>query len=103
MNFDRDQLRPRIRALAGQGVFLGTSSWKYPGWLGQLYEEDRYIWRGRFSRARFERLCLAEYAQVFPTVSVDAAYYTFPTRRFLEPMVSAVPPDFLFNLKVTDA
>jgi len=24
---------------ASQGVFLGTSSWKYPGWRGQLYDD----------------------------------------------------------------
>jgi uncharacterized protein YecE (DUF72 family) len=23
--------------LAAQGVFIGTSSWKYEGWLNQLY------------------------------------------------------------------
>jgi len=83
-------------------VFLGTSSWKYPGWRGQLYDTDRYVWRGKFSEARFERLCLAEYAEVFKTVCVDAAYYKFPDHRFLEGLVSQVPPDFLFALKVTD-
>jgi uncharacterized protein YecE (DUF72 family) len=103
MSFDRDQLQQGVASLADQGVFIGTSSWKYPGWLGQLYQEDRYIWHGRFSKARFEKLCLTEYAQVFKTVSVDAAYYTFPTRDSLESMVSAVPADFQFNLKVTDA
>lgn len=103
MNFNRDQLQRDMALLAEQGVFIGTSSWKYPGWLGQLYQEDRYIWHGRFSKARFEKLCLTEYAQVFKTVSVDAAYYTFPTRASLESMVSVVPADFRFNFKVTDA
>jgi len=91
-----------VAALAAQGVFIGTSSWKYPGWFGMLYDESRYVWRGRFSKARFEKLCLAEYAQVFKTVSVDAAYYKFPSRAWLEEMVSQVPPDFQFALKVTD-
>jgi uncharacterized protein YecE (DUF72 family) len=39
---------------------------------------------------------------VFKTVCVDAAYYKFPDHRFLEGLVSQVPPDFLFALKVTD-
>jgi uncharacterized protein YecE (DUF72 family) len=102
MPFDRQQMMTVAAALAGQGVFIGTSSWKYPGWRGQLYDEGRYVWRGRFSEARFERLCLGEYAQVFKTVCVDAAYYKFPDRRFLEQLVSQATTDFLFALKVTN-
>jgi uncharacterized protein YecE (DUF72 family) len=102
MCFDPDQMRAAAARLAREGVFIGTSSWKYPGWLGQLYTDDRYVWRGKFSQARFEKLCLAEYAEVFKTVCVDAAYYKFPDRRFLENLVSQVPADFLFALKVTD-
>ncbi|MCH7228765.1 hypothetical protein [Haloferula sp. A504] len=70
---DARLLRPQLAELARNGLFVGTSSWKYPGWLGQLYEEPRYLTRGRFSHARFERECLAEYAEVFPTVCVDAS------------------------------
>jgi len=102
MSFDRDQMKAAAGRLAREGVFLGTSSWKYPGWRGQLYDTDRYVWRGKFSEARFERLCLAEYAEVFKTVCVDAAYYKFPDHCFLEGLVSQVPADFLFALKVTD-
>ena len=102
MPFDREQMKAAAAALAGEGVFIGTSSWKYPGWRGQLYDEDRYVWHGKFSEARFERLCLAEYAEVFKTVCVDAAYYKFPDHRFLDQLVSQVPADFLFALKVTD-
>jgi uncharacterized protein YecE (DUF72 family) len=68
-----------------------------------LYDEARYVWKGRFAETRFERQCLAEYAEVFKTVCVDAAYYKFPDHRYLESMASQVPPDFLFAFKVTDA
>ena len=102
MSFDRDKIKTVLAALAGQGVFVGTSSWKYPGWMGQLYEQDRYIYRGRFSESRFEKLCLTEYAQVFKSVCVDAAYYNFPGHRYLEEMASQVPEDFQFAFKVTD-
>ncbi len=68
-----------------------------------LYDESRYVFRGRFSEARFNRQCLAEYAQVFKTVCVDAAYYTFPSRPHLEGLVSQVPGEFRFGFKVTDA
>lgn len=102
MQFDREQMIASAAALAARGVFLGTSSWKYPGWLGQLYARDRYVWRGRYAEARFERNCLAEYAEVFKTVCVDAAYYTFPRRESLEAMAAQVPADFRFGFKVTD-
>jgi uncharacterized protein YecE (DUF72 family) len=45
---------------------------------------------GRFDRqnlSKFKRDCLAEYAEVFKTVCVDAAYYTFPSQQYLEGMV----------------
>ncbi len=102
MSFERDSMKTALAALAGQGVFVGTSSWKYPGWMGQLYEQDKYIYRGRFSESRFEKLCLTEYAQVFKSVCVDAAYYNFPGHRYLQEMASQVPEDFQFAFKVTD-
>jgi len=100
--FDRDKMAATAARLAGQGVFIGTSSWKYPGWRGQLYHDDRYVWKGRFSDARFEKYCLTEYAQVFKTVCVDAAYYKFPDDRFIEGLFPHVGSDFRFAFKVTD-
>lgn len=100
MSFDREPLAARLRALAAQGVFLGTSSWKYPGWFGTVYDRDRYIWRGRFSQARFERNCLMEYAEVFPAVSVDASYYQFFKPQMYAGLAAQVPDSFQFAFKV---
>lgn len=104
-DFDPRALRDGARRLADRGVRLGTSSWKYPGWCGTLYDEQRYLHRGRFSEARFERECLAEYAACLPTVGVDASYYTLPdpgrTARMFEDAL-AVNPGFQFGFKVTD-
>jgi uncharacterized protein YecE (DUF72 family) len=102
MPFDRERIRQRAATLAQRGVFIGTSSWKYRGWCGSLYDPARYEWRGRFAESRFQKQCLAEYAEVFKTVCVDAAYYAFPARKSLEQLASQVPPDFLFGFKVTD-
>src|SRR6266516_6666076 len=102
MAFDRERTKIAVATPAARGVFIGTSSWKYPGWRGQLYEGERYATRGKFSESRFNRDCLAEYAEVFKTVCVDAAYYKFPDQRYLEGMVSKVPHDFLFRCKVTN-
>lgn len=101
MHFNRDHIKPRLAALAARGVFIGTSSWKYPGWQGLLYDRDRYVWRGRYAESRFERNCLAEYAGVFPTVSVDAAYYKFPDTASLNGLLGQVPSSFQFAFKVT--
>ena len=103
MAFDREQMKKKAAALAASGVFIGTSSWKYEGWFGQLYTPARYEYRGRVAKTRFERDCLSEYAQVFKTVSVDAAYYTFPSPPYLQKLADTVPDDFRFGFKVTDA
>jgi uncharacterized protein YecE (DUF72 family) len=103
MDFNKIQLGHRLADLASKGVFIGTSSWKYPGWRGMVYDESRYLYRGKFAKSRFEANCLAEYAEVFKTVCVDAAYYNFPTREYLEGLASQVPPNFKFGFKVTDA
>ena len=46
MPINRDQLSERLKRFAARGVFIGTSSWKYEGWFGSVYERDRYVWRG---------------------------------------------------------
>jgi uncharacterized protein YecE (DUF72 family) len=102
MQFDREKLREKLAQRAANGVFIGTSSWKYSGWRGMLYDEQRYMYRGKIAESRFEKTCLSEYAEVFKTVCVDAGYYRFPERRYIEGMVSQVPSDFLFTFKVTD-
>ena len=103
MSFARQDLAERAASLAAQGVYVGTSSWKYPGWCGMIYDPVRYEYRGKFAEARFKRNCLAEYAEVFKTVCVDAAYYAFPSQQYLEGMVNQTPDEFVFGLKVTDA
>jgi len=67
----RNRLQATCQRLAAEGIFIGTSSWKYLGPCGLLYDEQRYHCRGKFAETRFERGCLAEYAEVFKTVCVD--------------------------------
>lgn len=102
MPFDRAITQSVAARLAKQGVYVGTSSWKYDGWFDQLYTPARYEYRGKVAKTRFERECLSEYAEVFKTVCVDAAYYTFPRREYLEGMAAQVTDDFRFAYKVTD-
>jgi hypothetical protein len=67
-------LAPKLRGLADRGIYFGTSSWKYDGWLGSIYRQERYLTRAEFSNANFEQNCLAEYAETFPTVCGDFAF-----------------------------
>ena len=52
---------------------------EYEAWFGQLYTPSRYEYRGKVANTRFERECLSGFAEVFKTVCVDGAYYTFPS------------------------
>jgi len=101
-NFDRVKLATRLRALAEKGIYVGGSSWKYEGWLGQIYTQERYYTRGRFSRKRFEETCLAEYAETFPVVCGDFSFYQFPTDVFWRKLFAAAPPSLRFGLKVPE-
>ena len=101
-DFEYDLLKRRLASAAEEGVFLGTSSWKYRGWLGTVYDEQRYLGRGgKVSESLLDRTCLAEYAKLFPTVCVDAAYYRFPVVDELVGMARQVPDGFRFAFKVT--
>jgi uncharacterized protein YecE (DUF72 family) len=96
------RLAPKLRTLADEGIYFGTSSWKYEGWLGSIYNEERYKTRGKHSKARFEENCLSEYARTFPTVCGDFAFYQFPTEQYWAKLFEATPADFVFGLKVPE-
>jgi len=100
--FDREGLRARLAGLAAKGIFIGGSSWKYEGWLGQIYSPSRYRARGRYSKKLFEETCLAEYAGVFPTVCGDFAFYQFPSGAYWEKLFRQTPAPFRWGLKVPE-
>lgn len=100
--FDRAALRDRLRALARDNIWIGTSSWKYEGWLDQIYSRERYSTRGRFSKKRFEAECLAEYAETFPIVCGDFSFYQFPSPEYWQKLFASAPPTLRFALKVPE-
>jgi uncharacterized protein YecE (DUF72 family) len=101
-SFDRVKLATKLRALAEKGIYLGGSSWRYEGWLGQIYTPDRYFTRGRFSKKRFEESCISEYAETFPIVCGDFSFYQFPSDQFWQKLFTAAPPHLKFGLKVPE-
>ena len=100
--FDRDRLAQELRQLAAANIFIGGSSWKYQGWLGQIYQRERYLSRGKFSKKLFEAECLREYAETFPTVCGDFAFYQFPTEDFWRRLFQQTPEHFRFAFKVPE-
>jgi len=100
--FDRDALAARLTDLAARHIYIGGSSWKYEGWLGQIYSRSRYLARGRFSQKLFNDTCLQEYAQTFPTVCGDFAFYQFPTEEFWRRLFAQIPPGFRFAFKAPE-
>ncbi|MEI9814584.1 MAG: DUF72 domain-containing protein [Acidobacteriota bacterium] len=100
--FDRAGLGQRLRELARDNIWVGTSSWKYEGWLDQIYTPERYVTRGKFSKKRFETECLAEFAEVFPTVCGDFSFYQFPTPDFWSKLFTGAPRELKFALKVPE-
>jgi uncharacterized protein YecE (DUF72 family) len=100
--FDRQRLSTRLSALASQNIFIGTSSWKYEGWLGQIYTRDRYLTRGRFSQKRFQDECLHEYAETFPIVCGDFSFYQFPSAEYWRRLFGSAPQALQFAFKVPE-
>lgn len=96
------KLRRKLAELAGDHLYIGTSSWKYPGWLGQVYTPDRYTTRGRFSKKKFEAECLAEYGEIFPVVCGDFSFYQFPPADFWQKLFTGIPKGLRLALKVPE-
>lgn len=99
---DEKPLAQHLKSLAARGVYFGTSSWKYEGWLGSIYTPERYNTRGKFSRKKFESECLAEYAETFPVVCGDFSFYQFPSESYWQRLFASVPPTLRFAFKVPE-
>ena len=101
-SFDRELLAHKLSDLARENIFIGGSSWKYEGWLGQIYSPQRYTVRGKFSKRAFEQECLREYAETFPIVCGDFAFYQFPTEDYWRKLFTLAPPYFRFGFKAPE-
>ncbi|NOT08959.1 MAG: DUF72 domain-containing protein [Gemmatimonadales bacterium] len=76
-------------------VYLGTSTWTYPGWKGMIYHQD-YPATGASAEM------LAEYARcpLLTTVGIDSFFYRPPSLKTLREYADALPPDFRCVSKV---
>jgi uncharacterized protein YecE (DUF72 family) len=83
-------------------VYLGTSSWSFPGWQGIVYSRA-------YTEAQLARHGLAAYAQhpLLRMVGIDRGYYQPIAVSEFERYAAQVPEDFRFLVKapaaITDA
>jgi uncharacterized protein YecE (DUF72 family) len=81
-------------------VRLGTSTWTYEGWQGQVYHRH-------YAKSTFARECLGEYCQyqhngepLFRTVGNDSTFYRPPSANQLARYLNQIPEDFQMCFKV---
>lgn len=77
-------------------IFLGTSTWTFPGWRGTIYTREYK------SERDFSQRCLEEYATIpwFRTACIDSLFYNPPSPTTLERYASQVPESFRWVSKV---
>jgi uncharacterized protein YecE (DUF72 family) len=75
-------------------LYLGTSSWSFPGWHGLVYG-------GRHTKTQLSRRGLVAYARhpLLRTVGIDSTYYGMVSARRLADWAAQVPGDFRFLMK----
>ncbi len=97
-----DDAHLKLAAALPPSLWLGTSSWSFPGWKG-------LVWDGDCSEAILAKHGLAAYARhpLLRTVSLDRAFYRPLTIDQYIGYASKVPEDFRFVVKapglITDA
>jgi uncharacterized protein YecE (DUF72 family) len=95
-------LAARLRARYGKRLHLGTSSWHFPGWAGQ-------VWDRVYPEPLLSRAGLGAYARhpLLRSVSLDRAFYRPLPQAEYAALAAQVPGDFRFVVKapalLTDA
>ncbi|MEP6934430.1 MAG: DUF72 domain-containing protein, partial [Nitrospirota bacterium] len=91
---------PTIAMSLSPMIWVGTSTWTYEGWQGQIYTRQ-------YAKSTFARECLGEYCQyqyqgepLFRTVGNDSTFYRPPTANQLQHYLSQIPEDFQMCFKV---
>jgi uncharacterized protein YecE (DUF72 family) len=91
-----------LRRTVPAGVYLGTSSWSFPGWQG-------LVWQGTHTAPLLSRDGLPAYGALglFRTVGIDRSFYSPMSSDEFAAYALQVPADFRFLVKapalVTDA
>ena len=70
-------------------VWVGTSGYSYPAWVGPFYPPGTQ-----------QKNMLSQYARVFPITELNFTYYGLPTPQVLERQAKQTPPGFQFAVKL---
>ncbi|MFN4895419.1 MAG: DUF72 domain-containing protein [Pseudomonadota bacterium] len=95
-NLSAEYIRNSPPSPLPRNLYLGTSTWTFPGWRGVIYHGDYK------SAKDFSHRCLEEYATIpwFRTACIDSLFYNPPSPTTLERYASQTPSDFSFVSKV---
>jgi uncharacterized protein YecE (DUF72 family) len=88
---------PQLRNLADRlpaRLYMGTSSWSFPGWKG-------LVWGGDYSDSRLSKQGLSAYGRhpVLRSVSLDRSFYRPLSAAEYAAYAAQVPDDFRFVVK----
>lgn len=75
-----------------ENLYVGTSGWSCPDWVGAFYPPA--LKPGRFIEA---------YARCFRAVEIESTYYSLPARSVVMGWRAKTPPEFIFAAKVPAA
>lgn len=88
-------LAQQLHAAFGGRLYLGTSSWNFPGWRG-------LVWDGEYDETTLSRHGLSAYAShpLLRTVSVDRTFYRALDTASYARLAQQTPEHFRFVVKV---
>ena len=99
-----DELWLPLKQRFGERLYLGTSSWSFPGWAGLVWQRGQ-----RLTESQLSRDGLSQYAAqaLLRCVSLDRTFYRAANLAQYERLARQVPDDFRFLVKapaeITDA
>src|SRR5947209_7114000 len=70
-------------------IWIGTSGYSYPDWVGEFYPPG----------TRSNKM-LAYYCRHFPLVELNFTFYRVPTATMLTRLANQTPPEFQFLVKL---
>ena len=93
------RLAPKLHALAEQGVYFGTSSWKYEGWLGSVYSPERYSDPGQVLAAEVRGRVPCRVRRDVPGRLRRFRLLPVPPPEYWKRLFEQTPASFLFALQ----
>lgn len=93
---DSPLAQPSVREILERfpGLYLGTSSWTFPGW-------EKLVYAGAYSKELLAKKGLKPYSELgfFRTVSLDRTYYRPMSEAEYTRLANQVSPEFKFIVK----